>query len=487
MASCSAVTSSIFCAGKAVCCEVRSTFTTGAFKPLGVQLVVVLGYAFSMRYATIITASEENLFVSGVVAALLGMAAAVMAVLYRLQRQVAFKFEYAHCRDTDFAVLAGVRSVQACIGTAIVRLVQGALVVSLAVSGCIVEREVVKWYSVLHEAVTWQHIATKVAGLQEVLIVFVWMACVFVPCGLLCMRWSNSPTTFSATAEHKRQHTRFHSCIVKIQLQGQAPQTVQVSEEAIADTGAGESYASRGMLQWLGCKFTAIRRQRMHNADGSAMAGISGSTNASFSFPSSYSPGKMYTEVFKAIDNNDAPTILGTGFWSRHRAVFDMPERCIRLTNDEGEITDTIPFHCASTDAVAAVSHDAVDTPIRKGEAVTVQMDTGPLQYGIVHSDSDSASRKHRCKVRLNSGKIVRTVAHKLTVGYDWTAGAPVRAAHDLILPANAGCVVQPTVHAPVSTMHATMKLILHPEVSNIKRSVEQHGDMMADVKYHAG
>ena len=130
----------------------------------------------------------------------------------------------------------------------------------------------------------------------------------------------------------------------------------------------------------------------------------------------------IHVDAFKT-NSDAAPLIIGNDFWSKHNAVFDYPNKQIRLhskqTNDEGDhlltVTDVIPFTVSS------------------------------------HAPQNAAS--------------VTTAP----ASWDLTA------TRNMILDPGEGCVIGPTVRAEKGQLHRTTTLQLEPVISNLKATLNNN------------
>ena len=306
-----------------------------------------------------------------------------------------------------------------------------------------------------------------------------------------CRKQETSETDHLYTVAAAK-HRRFHSCMVRIQFKGDTEPIMA----AIADTGAGHSYAPASILRFLGFKTKACTPLNCGTADGSSMQGGNCNADASFTFPDSDQAGLTeYRDCFYGMGDK-APIIIGNAFWCANHAVFDLPERCIRLLTPSGEIKETIPFVC-HTDTVAAIPEHTSDsteqthsTSFHAGDDVTVKLRKGMKECATIvklptPTDDHPVTRRSTCTIRAADGTIHHARMGKLAhPKQSLKTGVPVRAAQDYVLQPGDGCVIQPYVDTPTQFVHSTTQLVLEPVITNTRTSWEQATQAEADQYY---
>ena len=145
----------------------------------------------------------------------------------------------------------------------------------------------------------------------------------------------------------RAESERFHSAIVKMQIRGvDGPVEMTLTQNALADTGAGWDYLPGYIARKLKLRTVPIASVSCCMADGTHMQGPDTAADTEIMFPEA-TKKRWYGQRFQIQKSDEGPCIIGNDFWARHRAMFDFNSRTILLLKKNGKIKDRIPFTCS--------------------------------------------------------------------------------------------------------------------------------------------
>jgi hypothetical protein len=160
---------------------------------------------------------------------------------------------------------------------------------------------------------------------------------------------------------------KFHAVKVMVQFdEGE-------EEEAVADTGAAPNIVSEHRLSVEVRQNSVVpgRARLMHSASSHRIKSRGG---ASLNFKLK-GCDRRFKHEWQVIAGEEAPTIIGTSFWARHKAKFDFEKRCIEMTV-EGERVQ-VPFTIGDESQGEAEGEEKEETALYAVEDMVVPPRSG--------------------------------------------------------------------------------------------------------------